>query len=155
MQRIGIKVAGDPDFNDLGPPPERIRLRFEGSNSLPHDLVSAAVDVAPMYIRNGGSIKGCISKIAERLPSATKAELKILEEGIRLEAFRASKLHDLRRMKDAGITHCILKSCRDERNTVTENELEGKRMTLLQARKLVDKYGDEIARSHFAGEVKF
>lgn len=108
-----------------------------------------------MYIRNGGSIKGCVNKIAERFPSATRAELKILEDGIRLEAFRANKLHKLRRMDDAGIKHCVFKSCRDERNTATENKLEGKRMTLLQARKTVDKYGDEIARSNFRAEIKF
>lgn len=71
------------------------------------------------------------------------------------KASAASQLRNLRRFEEAGVTHCFLRSPRDERETEIERRYDGKRLTISQARKLVAKHADEIKRSVFTAEVQF
>jgi hypothetical protein len=66
---------------------------------------------------------------------------------------RALSLHTLRRMEEAGITHCRLSSPGDERATATERKWDEKLITIEQARVLVEDRAEEVRRSAFLAEI--
>lgn len=152
---ISINVVGDPDFDDFGPPRERIVARMQSSNFLTPELKEAVIEAAPKWFRNAGSVNGLVKKVMKSLPDQPDGTIEELKRLLHFETSRARHLHDLRRMEEVGVTHCTLMSARDERCTDLENELEGKRLTIGEARTIVHTRGDDISRSVFHGKVKF
>lgn len=83
-----------------------------------------------------------------------KVAIERLELSIQVTASTANTLHDLRRKRESGITHCQFVSPRDERATPLERELDGKRMSVDEAANLTKERGAEIFRSWFRTEIK-
>lgn len=67
----------------------------------------------------------------------------------------ASQLANLRQFESIGVTHCRLRSAGDERTTPLEHMMDGKRITVAEARQLVEQSEDQIARSVFVAEIEF
>jgi hypothetical protein len=151
---ISIDVS-DPEFDDMGPSVDRLRERFRTTNSISGDLVNLVVEIAPSHFRGAGSVKGCLRELRRRATGAAKEEIATIERFLHLEVSRASKLHNLRRARDAGCTTFILRSANDERDTPLERKLNGKKISYDRALKLIEDRGDEISRSIISAVVKF
>ena len=152
---IGISIVGDPDFDDYGPTEERVAERLRGNNIISPEMKTAAIEIAPQYFRNGGSVSGCVKAIQSHGTPGTKDEIKELKRLLHLEKSRAGNLFSLRQMEDIGVTHCRFSSSHDERDTPLERKLDGKKMTIEQARQMVLTRSDEIPRGWFRSEIKF
>ena len=61
---------------------------------------------------------------------------------------------DLDRMEAAGVTHVRLLASSDERDTPLETQLNGQRMTIRDARRLVVQQPERIPRSTFTAEIE-
>jgi len=84
-----------------------------------------------------------------------KDSIAALEDAIIVTTSNANKLHNLRRYREVGVTHCSLLSAGDERCTELEQKLDSKRLTIDEATDLVRNHGNEIARSVFQAEIEF
>lgn len=152
---IGINIAGNPDFDDYGPPADRLAEKLRGSNVIPVEVKEHVVATAPLYFRNGGSINGYLRSLKEAHSHEPKDVYLEIKHVLLLEVSRAIMLHDLRRQEEAGIKYCTFASAHDERCTPLERKMDGKRLTIKQARRLVLTSSDEISRSRFRAEIKF
>lgn len=63
-------------------------------------------------------------------------------------------MNELDRMTAAGVTMVTFASPRDERCTPLERQLEGRQMSIAEARQLLKTQGDEIPRSTFLPEIR-
>ena len=176
-QAIGIDTSG-PEFFDFYPTVEEIaeHIRATGrfhAQSIPwmaaiaHEHISggggsqkAAIDIirsgdllSPEEVKGLGYKRGTAKvgrHYAEALIDPADSDAaNALQNAIHLASARASYLHSLRRMEQAEINTVTFSSPKDERNTPLEWEIEGKTMTIAEARRLVLERGDEIPRSVF------
>ncbi|KNY16747.1 hypothetical protein AKG11_10305 [Shinella sp. SUS2] len=152
---ISLDISGDPDFDDYAPPRERLEVRLRGSNLVSPEAKEFIVKNATMHIRKGGSSSGFMKLLKSALPDESADSVAEAARLLRLEEHRCRTLHNLRRMEEADVTHCTLSSAGDERDTSFEKKMNGKRMTLSQARNLTLERSDDFPRSVFRGEVKF
>ena len=65
------------------------------------------------------------------------------------------QIRTLDRIEAAEVTHVILLASCDERDTPLEKQLNGQRMTIGEARRLVIQQPEGIPRSTFTAEIKF
>ena len=73
----------------------------------------------------------------------------------KLNEMQKMLLQSLDRMEAAEITHVALRASNDERDTPVEKRLDGHRMTIKEARRLVIQRPEDIPRSTFEGKVEF
>lgn len=179
---ISIDVTG-PEFYDLYPTRDQWRSAVASTGAFAPDAVEWVSKALEKASRGGSSYKGALEavtragdpaspdrlrsfgftarkKLGERFLSSLAhnrgAEaIEALEGAIQVTQSNQNKIHDLRRIREAGITHVVFRSARDERNTALESQLEGKRMTIDEALQLVKTRGPEITRSCFAAKVSF
>lgn len=179
---IAIDVSG-PEFHDLYPTLPAFKKAVAASGAFKPNAVDWIAKAIFRKIRDGTSYRGALEAVTragdflspEQLRAigtnprrklgnsfvASLADDKVsdaiakLEDAIIATTSTANQLHNLRRNKEAGISHCVFSSARDERCTDLERELEGKRLTIEEAMDLVKARGAEIKRSVFQGEVNF
>lgn len=87
-------------------------------------------------------------------PNDVGKSIEGLEFAIAVAMSRANHLHNLQRMTAAGITHCRFSGPHDKRRTAFEDRMDGKRITIRQARKIAIEHDAEISRSVFLEEAK-
>lgn len=179
---ISIDVSS-PEFYDLYPSKDQWRTAIGSTGAIKPDALEWVVNVVDQATRGGSAYRSVLENVTrageqvspERLKSlgfnprrklgegflsslahdrASEA-IDTLQNAIHVTRSNQLKVHDLSRKRDAGITHVVFRSVRDERNTQLENELEGKRMTIDEAVHLVETHGPEIRRSCFRGEVHY
>lgn len=181
-EAISIDVSG-PEFYDLYPTREQWRTAVASTGAFTPDAVEWVVETVDKASRGGSGYRGTLEavtragdlatsdrlrsfgftarrKIGERFLSSLAHDrgneaFEALETAIHVTRSYQNMIHDLRRKREAGITHVVFRSARDERNTALENQLEGTRMTIEEAVHLAKTHGPEIRRSVFIGEVHF
>jgi len=179
---ISIDVSS-PEFYDLYPTREQWRMAIASTGAIKPDAIGWVVDTVDNATRGGSDYRNTVEKITRAGELATpervrsfgftarrklgekflsslahgraKEAIEALENAIHVTRSTQTNIHNLRRMREAEITHVVFSSSRDERNTQLENELEGRRMTIDEAVHLVETHGPEIRRSCFRGEVNF
>lgn len=179
---IGIDVSG-PEFFDLYPSRADIEARLRGLNLFREDAIgwltnsahddisnSAVVRFAVQRIVRSGTLLGReevkalgfypSKKLGDRFVQAVsgndlRTATERLEQSLHVAVSRASQLHNLRRMQETGCTEVDFRSANDERSTALERELEGQRLTIVQAREIVLDRSDEISRSTFLAVIDF
>jgi len=76
-----------------------------------------------------------------------------LERIVLIARSRSMNLYNLGRFEEAGITECEFLGSNDERSTDIERLLSGKRMTITEARDIIDRHEAELARGVFTAVV--
>jgi hypothetical protein len=79
--------------------------------------------------------------------------IKFLESRLLFAFAEANMLFDLGRHEKLGLLYVRLSSPKDERNTDIENQFDGKKLTIQEAKALVKNHGREITRSVFLAEI--
>ena len=179
---IGIDVSG-PEFRDLYPTRDDIALRLERSGLLHANAIPWISSYLSHEISKGQTVKATIRALCTLGRQLTPDELKAIGLNPRrklgaefVEALAANDisagidrltgivhaakatvntLHNFRRQEEAGVTHVIFCSVRDERETALERALDGTRLSISDARTLVLSRGDEITRGFFRAEITF
>jgi hypothetical protein len=177
---IGIDVSG-PEFFDLYPTKLDFARRIATSGlfrngdvdwiaAILHRIVTAGAGertATDAVIRSGQELDETAlvalglhrkMKIGRRFVAALSANdvggaIDHFRFAVRATMSRANQLHNLRRGAEAGVTQWRFSSPKDQRCTALEEELEGKRMSLEEARSLIIENGDQITRSTFIGLV--
>jgi len=179
---VSIDVSG-PEFFDLYPTKEDFAGRLRDCGFFRHEEIDWMAETIHQQIIAGGSYKAAHTAIVRAGTQMTEDEIKVIglhkrtKIGDRFVAAvsvtqikpaidqlflliqhatsKSNKLHNLRRMEEAGITQVEFSSPKDERSTPLEREMEGKVITIGEAKELTVSRSDEISRSVLMGIVKF
>lgn len=172
--------ASGPEFADRYPTKEDIRCRIAASAVFRAAHVDWLTDAAHAKVIEGAGLRCVVELVVgagETLSKERRKELgtrrkvgsrflDAVETGeiddaadefeviIHTASSRAVHLHALRRMEDAGISHCKLLGPDDERSTATERDMDGKRLTIAEGRILISEHEADIRRSAFIAIVE-
>lgn len=179
---MSIDVSG-PEFDDLYPTLATFKQSIAAKRAFKPDAVDWIADIVSEKIRGGASYRAALEAVTRAGTLLTPQQLRDLganprrklgdgfvaslanveltnaiaelEDAIIATTSNANKLHNLRRYREAGVTHCSLSSAGDERCTELEQKFDGKRLTIDEATDLVKIHGSEITRSVFRAEIEF
>jgi len=177
---ISIDVSG-PEFRDLYPTFEDIQQRLRSAQIFRDAAIAWMARAAHSKIGAGVASGGGVIAIVRAGQLLSKDELKVLglhqsrkvgadfiaaldgadagraisqlEVILNTATVHAKHLHDLRRMEEAGITHCRLLSALDERGTEVERTFDGQKFTIEEARRFAIEHQADIRRSVFQAIV--
>lgn len=182
VEAMSIDVSG-PEFRDLYPTLDEWKARLNGSGAFRGDSIDWIACTA-FDIANGSSGHAAILKAVVRAgPLLSRDELKeaglnvrrkvgrrfvdsisgcnaasamqIFEETVLVTLSVANKLHNLRRFEETGIQFVELLSAKDERDTDFENTIQGRRLTIREAKNMIKEHEKDIVRSVFVAIVEF
>lgn len=179
---VSIDVSG-PEFFDLYPSQDDFAERLRQCGLFRIDAVDWIARAIHQRISAGGGYEGARrdvvqtgrllgdkelqelglhkrAKVGDQFVAAVAANdisaaMDRLLQIIHFATSRASQLHGLRRSEEIGVKRVRFMSARDERSTDLERRLEGREMSIAQARKLVLDNSDAISRSVFQAIVEF
>jgi hypothetical protein len=182
VKSISIDTS-DLVFADLFPCREAIREAIVTTGRFKSCDIEWMTDIATTRISSGMSFKGTVQEIVRSgetlaphmlkalgLNSRRKIGIRFIEaiaigdvneavEALDLtlhtETSKASQLHNLNRMRNAGVKFCKLLGPGEGVNLPLEADLSGQRLSIEEAIDLVESRATEIRRSVFMAEVKF
>lgn len=91
--------------------------------------------------------------VASLIADDAKEAIEKIEFAVRYAYAEANQLYGLRRVEGIGVTKVTFMSAGDERCTDLERKLDGKKMSICEARNLIQTKGDQIVRSYFASDT--
>lgn len=179
VKMMSIDASG-PEFADQYPERDDIRKRIAASTLFKIAHVDWLTDEAHSKVIEGAGLRrvvefvvgageplskerhkeiGTRRKVGSRFLDAVEtgeidAVADEFEVIIHTATTRAVHLHTLRRMEEAGVTNCKLSGPNDERSTEVERAMDGKPLTIGEARILISEHDRDIRRSVFIAVIE-
>jgi len=179
VQMMSIDASG-PEFADRYPERDDIRNRIAASPLFKVAHLEWLTDAAHSKVIEGAGLRqvvefvvgageplskerhkelGTRRKVGSRFLEAIESDVvddaaATFEAIVHTATSRAIHLHTLRRIEEAGISHCKLSSSKDERSTEIERAMDGKPLTIAEARLLIAEHEADIRRSAFIAVIE-
>ncbi|MGR9293658.1 hypothetical protein ACU8OS_35420 (plasmid) [Rhizobium leguminosarum] len=179
---LSIDTSG-PEFADLYPARDAVEKAIAETRRFKPCDIEWIADIAFTRMNDGMNYRGPIQEItrsgSQMAPDVLKAHglnprrkigvrfveaiavgtvdeaVGALDLALHTEWSKANQLHNLRRMRKAGIEFCKFSAPGGDVNLPLESELNGKRLSIDEAIDLVKSRPADIRRTVFTGEVTF
>jgi len=179
---LSIDTSG-PEFADLYPTRDAVEKAIADTGRFKPSDIGWISDIAFNRMNGGMSFKGPVQEItrsgSRMAPDVLRAHglnarrkigmrfvdaiavgtvdeaVAALDLALHTEGSKANQLHNLRRMRNAGIEFCSFCAPGGDANLPLESEMHGKRLSIDEAIDLVKSRAADIRRSVFLAEVKF
>ncbi|MGO7417121.1 hypothetical protein ACC685_07735 [Rhizobium ruizarguesonis] len=175
--------TSEPEFADLYPTRDAVEKAISETGRFKPSDIGWISEIAFTRMNDGMNYRGPIQEITRSGPPMAPDRLKAhglnarrkigtrfveaiavgtvdeaveaLDLALHTEWSKANQLHNLRRMRKAGIEFCKFSAPGGDANLPLESELNGKRLSIDEAIDLVKSRAADIRRSIFMGEVIF